>query len=132
MPTSPDHGSTAVLDRWVQLEPTILFASNAVIYNGKAHDTLKKLNEIISRLDCLKAVVVVQNVVGHPTHVEKLNVPAGAKALLYRNFLNGAREKNSPLTFKQLDPDHPVYILFSSGTTGSAFTSSSYITVIWV
>ncbi|KAF8425135.1 hypothetical protein EV426DRAFT_596450 [Tirmania nivea] len=115
---SPDHGSTAVLDRLTQLEPVVLFASNAVIYNGRPHDTMQKLGEVVSRLDCLKAVVVFQNVEGHPTKLEELKLNAGARALLYKDFLEEADDTNQPLAFEQLDSDHPVYILFSSGTTG--------------
>lgn len=116
---SPDHGSTAVLDRLSQLEPVILFASNAVIYNGRPHDTMQKLDEVVSRLDCLKAVVIFENVKNHSTKVEELKVNNGAQALLYKDFLHAAEAWDRPLIFEQLEADHPVYILFSSGTTGS-------------
>jgi len=80
---------------------------------------MQKLDEIMSRLDCLKVVVVIQNVENHPTKLEELKVNAGAQALLYKDFLKRADDKDRPLAFEQLDADHPVYILFSSGTTGS-------------
>lgn len=118
---SPDHGSTAVLDRLAQLEPVILFASNAVIYNGRTHDTMQKLNEVVSRLDCLKAVIVFQTVQNHPTSVKEVRLSTNALVLRYNDYLERADDKDRPLLFEQLDPDHPVYILFSSGTTGSMY-----------
>lgn len=101
----------------------VLFASNAAIYNGRAHDAMQKLDEVVSRLDYLKAVVVFQTVEDHPTKVEDLNVNNKAQALLYSDFLQGAEDLSRPLIFEQLDADHPVYILFSSGTTGSMISS---------
>ena len=108
-----------MLDRLMQLEPVILFASNAVIYNGRAHDTIHKLKEVVSQLDTLKAVIVFQNVEDRPTQIEELEVTTGARLFSYVNFLQEAEDKQRPLVFEQLDADHPVYILFSSGTTGS-------------
>ena len=90
-----------------------------MIYNGRAHDAMQKLDEVVSRLECLKAVVVFQNVEDHPTKVEDLRVNNGAHVLLYKDFVQDAEDIYRPLIFEQLDPDHPVYILFSSGTTGS-------------
>ena len=109
-----------MLDRLTQLEPVILFATNTVIYNGRAHDTLNKLKEVVSQLNTLKAVVVFQNVEDRPTPVEELEeVTTGTRLFSYANFLQEAEDKHRPLIFEQLDADHPVYILFSSGTTGS-------------
>lgn len=108
-----------MLDRLTQLEPVILFATNTVIYNGRAHDTLNKLKEVVSQLNTLKAVVVFQNVEDRPTPVEELEVTTGARLFSYADFLQEAEDKYRPLIFEQLDADHPVYILFSSGTTGS-------------
>ncbi|KAF8465249.1 hypothetical protein BDZ91DRAFT_727927 [Kalaharituber pfeilii] len=115
---SPDHGSTAVLDRLTQLEPSLLFASNAVIYNGKAHDAMQKIDDVVSKLDGLRAVVVFQNGADHPTPVENLKVGTGVRAFRYDDFLNTVQEKNGPLVIEQFDADHPLFILFSSGTTG--------------
>lgn len=80
---------------------------------------MQKLGEVVSRLDCLKAVVVFLNLKDHPTKLEELKLSSGARALLYKDFIEGADDRNRSLVFEQLDPDHPVYILFSSGTTGS-------------
>ncbi|TGZ84792.1 acetoacetate-CoA ligase [Ascodesmis nigricans] len=111
---SPDHGATAVLDRWAQLEPTILFADTAVFYNGRAHDSLSKLREFIGELPSLKHTIIIQKFL--PTiSADLADIP---QASLLADFIASASGDKSPLTFKQLPPDHPVYILFSSGTTG--------------
>lgn len=113
---SPDHGSTAVLDRWSQLGPTVLFADNAVFYNGRTHDALQKLAEIAAGLSSLKHLVVFNR---FPESLGDLaTISSAAKLWLYDDFLAKADDVQRPLEFKQLDPDHPVYILFSSGTTG--------------
>lgn len=113
---SPDHGTTAVLDRLLQLSPVVLFADSAVLYNGKIHDVTRKLQDIVAALPCLHAVVVINNF----EQAVNLGVvkPENGEAWLLGDFLETAEDKDSPLEFLQLDPDHPVYILFSSGTTG--------------
>lgn len=113
---SPDHGATAVLDRLLQLSPVVLFADSAVLYNGKIHDVTRKLQDITAALPCLRAVVVVNNF-EQAVDLSAVKSESG-DAWLLGDFLEMAEDKDSPLEFLQLDPDHPVYILFSSGTTG--------------
>ncbi|KAH0602694.1 uncharacterized protein H6S33_008344 [Morchella sextelata] len=113
---SPDHGATAVLDRLVQLEPTILFADSAVLYNGKVHDVMHKLKLVVAALPTLKAVVVIDKFSQSPD-IPSVK-PINGDSYVYADFLSTAADKAAPLEFLQLDPDHPVYILFSSGTTG--------------
>lgn len=126
---SPDHGATAVLDRLEQLEPALLFVSNAVFYNGRAHDTLHKLPDIVPRLPSLKAVVVVQNIAQHPTDISTVPTPEKGVKLLYSDYLEQAQDTQRALQFEQLPADHPVYILFSSGTTGSKLNTVDNITL---
>lgn len=113
---SPDHGATAVLDRLLQLSLTVLFADSAVLYNGKIHDVTRKLQDVVSALPYLQAVVVINNL--EQTVDLELVKPKNGDASLLKDFLGAAEDKDSPLEFLQLDPDHPVYVLFSSGTTG--------------
>ncbi|KAL7276113.1 hypothetical protein RUND412_000903 [Rhizina undulata] len=113
---SPDHGSTAVLDRWPQLEPSVLFADNAVLYNEKKHDVIAKLSEIAAELESLRTVVVFRSF-EHPTDLSAVNLKNGS-VFFYEEFLETAIDKERKLEFLMLEPDHPVYILFSSGTTG--------------
>ena len=113
---SPDTGVHAVLDRLRQIEPALLFADNAAFYNGRSHPVLPKVTEIASELPTLRAVVVFPTVASVEFDVASLPVPSG-KAYDYATFTS---LKSTPeLTFKQLPPDHPVYILYSSGTTGA-------------
>ncbi|CCX29515.1 Similar to Acetoacetyl-CoA synthetase; acc. no. A3QK15 [Pyronema omphalodes CBS 100304] len=105
---SPDNGATAVLNRWEQLQPTVMFADNAVFYNGRAHDSMSKLGEIVKGLPSLKHL---------PIETHKLEV-ANGPAWLDEEFLGSAIDQDRPLEFLQLEADWPVYILFSSGTTG--------------
>ncbi|KAF1846948.1 acetoacetate-CoA ligase [Cucurbitaria berberidis CBS 394.84] len=113
---SPDTGVHAVLERLRQIEPIILFADNAAYYNGRSHPVLPKVNDIASELPSLQAVVVLPTVASVEFDVNSLTVPSG-KAFHYATFTS--LSPGSELIFKQLEPDHPVYILYSSGTTGA-------------
>lgn len=113
---SPDHGATAVLDRWGQLEPTVLFADNAVFYNGREHDSTDKIAGFVKQLPSLKHIVVFPKFLA--VQLEKIVVVPGARKWLYEDFILSAKIRQRPLEFVQLDADWPVYILFSSGTTG--------------
>ncbi|KAK3044650.1 hypothetical protein LTS18_000720, partial [Coniosporium uncinatum] len=113
---SPDTGVTAVLDRMKQIEPTVLFTDNAAYYNGKSHPVISKVQEISESLPTLKAVVVFATVDNIDIDITSVPVKSG-KAYDYVSF--SRLGPDSDLTFKQLPPDHPVYILYSSGTTGA-------------
>lgn len=119
---SPDTGVHAVLERLRQIEPTLLFADNAVFYNGRSHPVLPKVVEIAAALPSLRGAVVFPTVSSFETDFSQLKVQAG-EAWDYATFagLSGGQsgESSRKMTFKQLPPDHPVYILYSSGTTGA-------------
>jgi acetoacetyl-CoA synthetase len=115
---SPDTGVTAVLDRLEQVQPKLLFADNAVLYNGKEHSVKERLVEIVGALDQLEAVVVFETAPDYPFELEDVPIKRG-KALFYKTFLDRATsEAKERDHFVQLPADHPIYILFSSGTTG--------------
>ncbi|KAL8816655.1 MAG: hypothetical protein Q9191_008293, partial [Dirinaria sp. TL-2023a] len=113
---SPDTGVHGVLDRISQIEPVLLFADNAVQYNGKTHDLQDKLRDIASEVPKLQVVVVFETVKDHDSNLKDISVPSG-RAIMYSTFLAQA-PPDATLDFAQLDPDHPIYILYSSGTTG--------------
>ena len=113
---SPDTGVHAVLERMQQIDPILLFTDNAVIYNGKTHTMLDKVREIAAGLPGLKAVVVFNTVSTVDLQVDQIDIPLG-KAWSYQAFIS-AWDHGSELLFPQFPPDHPVYILYSSGTTG--------------
>ncbi|KAI9649189.1 hypothetical protein NHQ30_001757 [Ciborinia camelliae] len=113
---SPDTGVAAVLDRLVQIEPVILFSDNGVEYNGRFHESLSKTREIVKELKGLKRLVIFETV-DLPVEVDGFDIENG-KAESYDEFLKSATNTDAPLKFTQLPPSHPIYILYSSGTTG--------------
>ncbi|KAF1921553.1 acetoacetyl-CoA synthetase-like protein [Ampelomyces quisqualis] len=113
---SPDTGVHAVLERLGQIEPTLLFADNAAFYNGRSHPVLPKVSDIARDLSSLQAVVIFPTVPSIQTDINSIQVPSG-RAYDYKTFTSPPTA--SELTFKRLPADHPVYILYSSGTTGA-------------
>jgi acetoacetyl-CoA synthetase len=106
---SPDFGIKGVLDRFGQIEPRILFTADGYLYNGKEFDSLDRVSEIIKELPSIEKIVVV------PYKDMEPDVASMSKTILFEDFL--AREAED-LTFAQLPANHPLYILYSSGTTG--------------
>ena len=113
---SPDSGVSMVLDRLLQIDITVLVVDMQQEYNGKVHDVVPKVNEIIASLESLRAVVVLPGTTTHPS--QAVRQPAGGQTHAWNDFLDLGRA-DAPLTFEQLPSDHPVYILYSSGTTGA-------------
>ena len=113
---SPDTGVRAVLDRIQQIQPVILFADNAVLYNGKVHDVHDKLKDIAKELPDLKACVVFETVPKKGFNLSDVSF-ADHTASSYGEFVREVGF-DAKMEFAQLEPDHPVYILYSSGTTG--------------
>ncbi|HSO07247.1 MAG TPA: acetoacetate--CoA ligase [Pelomicrobium sp.] len=107
---SPDFGVQGVLDRFGQIEPKVLLAADGYFYNGKTFDVLPKVTEFVDRLPTVKRVVVVPYVSEHP---DASRVRDGVTfAQFLAPFAAGA------IDFARLPFDHPLYILYSSGTTG--------------
>ncbi|EGD96432.1 acetoacetyl-CoA synthase [Trichophyton tonsurans CBS 112818] len=115
---STDTGVHAVLERLRQIEPKVLFVDNGAAYNGKVHPTQSKVTEVTANLECLGMVVVIDAVKDYPFDIPAGSPPKG-KSVALQDFLSSAEAISKPLTFKYLPPDHPVYILYSSGTTGA-------------
>lgn len=107
---SPDFGVNAVVDRFGQISPKILLTTDGYYYKGKINDSLEKAREISAQLPSLEHIIVIPNINAIP---DLENLP---KAQLYADFI--APVPAQPLEFVQLPFDHPVYILYSSGTTG--------------
>lgn len=113
---SPDTGVHAVLDRIQQIEPAILFADNAAKYNGKIHEMHGKLVEISKQLSEVKTIIVFDTVQDHSFDIKDI-LTVNGRAWMYHDFLN-LYSSDEKLSFLPLQADHPVYILYSSGTTG--------------
>ena len=105
-----DIGSQAALDRLGQIEPKVLFTVNGYYYKGKVFSSLGNAAEVAKGIPSLQKVVVASYAGDKP---DLSPIP---NAVSWEDFLS--KEKNPPLEFEQLPSDHPVYIMFSSGTTG--------------
>jgi len=107
---SPDFGIKGVLDRFRQVEPRVLFTANGYSYNGKAFDSLERIADILRELPSVERVVVV------PYTEERADISSVPNSIHYENFLS--RESGLEIAFEQLPFDHPLYIMYTSGTTG--------------
>lgn len=120
---SPDNGVSAVLDRLVQVRPKVLFADNGTTYNGKSWASTPKTLEIVGELkkNGLELVVVTRNLQAIDLSLDEIRA-LDVKADDFDAFLAAAQvEQNvtgSQQQFEQLPSDHPLFILYSSGTTG--------------
>ena len=103
-------GAPAALDRLGQIEPKVLFTADGYWYKGKTFNTLPKAEKVAKKIPSLEKVVVVSYV------QEKPDISSIPNAVNYRDFLSP--EEQTEIRFEQLPPDHPLYIMFSSGTTG--------------
>jgi acetoacetyl-CoA synthetase len=104
---APEFGVSSVVDRFQQIEPTVLLAVEGYRYNGRVHDRRDALAEIRGRLPSLRATVLVPSPVGEPA--------GGEEVLTWQELLAGKAGEvvPEPVAF-----DHPLWILYSSGTTG--------------
>jgi len=109
--TSPDFGIQGVLDRFGQIAPKVLFSADGYFYNGKRHDSLGKVKAITDAIESIEKTVVV------PFSQPQPDLRMLPKAELWADFISpyGTDEK---IDFEPVAFDHPLYILYSSGTTG--------------
>ena len=111
---SPDFGVQGVVDRFGQIEPTILFTVDGYWYNGKVIALEDKVAAVVAKLPSVKRMVVVSYVEQKTAAGEGLS--AIRDAVSWDDFL--APHPAGPIRYAQLPFDHPLYILYSSGTTG--------------
>jgi len=107
---SPDFGEAGVFDRFGQIEPKLFIACDAYWYAGKLQDVSEKVRRLERRLAC--PVLVVH----YAGDAESL-VSSLSNAVIYDRIVEGVAE--AELSFAPLPFSHPLYILFSSGTTGA-------------
>jgi acetoacetyl-CoA synthetase len=105
---SPDFGVAGVFDRFGQIQPKVLFAADGYFYAGKTINSLPTVKEITDRIPSIQRVVVVSY------SSEQPNLSSLVSAQHFAEF----GDNNTALTFTPLPFDHPLYILYSSGTTG--------------
>ena len=127
---SPDFGVQGVLDRFGQIEPKVLFCAEWYLYAGKAIDLRARIKEIVGRLPSVKHVVVAD----YRAFPDEPAVGTRWSAFIGENLVNIARDRVSPgmagdfprevrvkaedALFARLPFDHPLYVMYSSGTTG--------------
>ena len=111
---SPDFGVQGVLDRFGQVQPKLLFTTDGYRYGGKSFDSLSKVAAILPQLASVQHVIVAAHVL--PQAQINLDL-LGAKAGMAMHFAD-AKTPSVALQFANMPFNHPLYILYSSGTTG--------------
>ncbi len=107
---SPDFGISGVLDRFGQIRPKVLFTADGYTFNGKQFDSLERISQVLKEIPSVEKVVVIPHIQENP---DIRKVP---KAEFFRDFKSA--EANLGIEFSQLPFSHPLYIMYSSGTTG--------------
>jgi acetoacetyl-CoA synthetase len=105
-----DIGPAAAIERLGQIEPKVMITADGYFYKGKNFETLDHAAEVARRIPSLKKVIVASY-----TH-ERPDISQIPNAVHYDDFLS--KDSNLEIQFEQLSFDHPLYIMFSSGTTG--------------
>ena len=106
---SPDFGRQGVLDRFGQIEPKMIFVVDGYYYNGKAHDTIERVKSFLDDLPSVEKVVMVEYIQTYTGDIENCSTLLEITSNL----------PDKEVEFKQVPFDHPLYILYSSGTTGA-------------
>jgi acetoacetyl-CoA synthetase len=110
---SPDFGVAGVLDRFGQIEPRVLVAADGYRYGGKRIDSRARVREFAERLPSVERIVIVPHLDGGSGDDAALDMP---RAVRWSDAL--AAGEGAELRFERLPFDHPLYVLYSSGTTG--------------
>jgi acetoacetyl-CoA synthetase len=104
---SPDFGTQGVIDRFKQIDPKVLITSDYYFYNGKKINILEKVDDILSKVTSVKKVIVFP-----------YNQNEKVVTKHFVNFEDTLNKSNFDETFERFEFNHPIYILYSSGTTG--------------
>ena len=108
---SPDFGVQGVVDRFGQIAPKVLFSADGYFYGGRRHDSIGRLAPVAERIPSIEHIVVVPYTTGAP------DVTAVEKAVLLDEFTAGRTPAD--IAFERHPFDHPLYVMYSSGTTGA-------------
>lgn len=107
---SPDFGVNGAVERFGQIEPKLLFCADGYIFKGKEIDSLPRIKEITQRVPSIEQTIVI------PYINSSSDISQLANSKTFDDFIN--EHTKQELVFEQLPFDHPLYILYSSGTTG--------------
>ena len=105
---SPDFGVNTIYDRFSQIAPKVLFSVNGYRYGGKAFSRLSEIQELASRIPSIQNVILINM-------NDEFGLPNDVRVTLWDDIV---KVKNPDVTFEAFPFNHPVYILYSSGTTG--------------
>ncbi len=108
---SPDFGERGILDRFGQIEPKLMFTCDAYFYGGKTHGLAEKIAKVLEQLPSVEQTVIIDYTGQAAAMAAQL-----PHAHSLEEFRSG--ETATPIEFAQMPFDHPLYILYSSGTTG--------------
>jgi len=106
---SPDFGIKGVLDRFGQTRPKVLFTADGYFFKGKPLDSIQRIAGIVKEIPSIEKIVVI------PYVSEKPDISALPNAVLFKDFKDPDATR---IEFEQMDFDDPLYIMYSSGTTG--------------
>lgn len=106
---SPDFGTRGAVDRFGQIRPKVLFAADGYYYNNKTHDCLERVCDIVGQIEGIQRVVIVP-LVNAATEIRDL-----PHAVMFDDYLDRSAFE---IVFEELAFDHPLYVMYSSGTTG--------------
>jgi acetoacetyl-CoA synthetase len=104
---SPDMGRVAVLDRFRQIAPKVMIAVGGYRYGGKAHDRRALVGELLAELTSVEEVILLDD-------GDAANTPALARAVAWADAVSG----EVPVVLEEVPFDHPLWVVYSSGTTG--------------
>ena len=105
---SPDFGINGVVDRFGQIEPKVLVCADGYFYNGKRFDSLKAVHGVLQAIPSIQKTVIIPFADTLPSLTGLRN------AISWAEFTS----EDAPLKFESLPFDHPLYVMYSSGTTG--------------
>ena len=108
---SPDFGVQGVVDRFGQIGPKVLFSADGYFYGGKRFDSIGRLAPVAARVPSIERIVVVPYTTNAPA------VSAVENAVTLDEFVAG--HVPGEIEFERLPFDHPLYVMYSSGTTGA-------------
>ena len=107
---SPDFGIKGVLDRFGQIQPKVLVVADGYFFKGKGFDSITRTADIIKEIPSIEKVIVV-TYTGNDSDIHQI-----PNAVRYDDFVS--KENGLEIEFEQLPAGHPLYIMYSSGTTG--------------
>lgn len=103
---SPDFGTQAAIDRFAQIQPRVLFATTSYQYGGKVFSRETTIKELLRAIPSIELLILIE---------EDTQRHEVSRQLLWKEII---RDNTSTLTFKRVPFDHPIWVLYSSGTTG--------------